>query len=272
MNAIARFWRDPAMPHVESRRACDSRACYRPHAHPTFSIGAVDAGTSVFTGAPGGPVALQPGTLVFVPPHRVHACNPAPDCAWSYQMLHIDAQWMRAALHDDTRTSHICGEDAPVRLLREQTAYGAFCKLNALLFSDAEVDEKDSALIEFLGDRDHDVGQTIDQPSDAATHRQRIAPLLDATDETPLALRLSLADMAERIGLSQYQTIRAFRAATGFTPHAWQLNERVNLARAGLRAGEPLAELAYRLGFADQSHFNRVFKSLTASAPGQYRR
>src|SRR5581483_11059456 len=70
------FWHDTAMPFVESRRACHSRACYKPHCHPTYSIGAVDDGSSLFTGAADGPVALHPGTLVFVPAARVHACNP----------------------------------------------------------------------------------------------------------------------------------------------------------------------------------------------------
>jgi hypothetical protein len=47
MKSTVQFWRDPAMPCAESRRACRSRACYRPHSHPTFSIGAVDEGASV---------------------------------------------------------------------------------------------------------------------------------------------------------------------------------------------------------------------------------
>ena len=42
MKSTVQFWSDPAMPCAESRRACRSRACYRPHSHPTFSIGAVD--------------------------------------------------------------------------------------------------------------------------------------------------------------------------------------------------------------------------------------
>ncbi len=36
------------MPYVETRRACASRACYKAHSHPTFSIGAVDQGNSIF--------------------------------------------------------------------------------------------------------------------------------------------------------------------------------------------------------------------------------
>lgn len=30
------FWRDPALPFVESCRAYHSRACYKPHHHPAF--------------------------------------------------------------------------------------------------------------------------------------------------------------------------------------------------------------------------------------------
>ncbi|MDZ4021174.1 hypothetical protein PssiTeo3_45830 [Pseudomonas sichuanensis] len=70
------IWHDPALPFVESRRACHSRACYKAHSHPSFSIGAVDVGYSHFTGAGQGVVRLTPGTLVLVPAQRVHACNP----------------------------------------------------------------------------------------------------------------------------------------------------------------------------------------------------
>ncbi|MCK1977804.1 AraC family ligand binding domain-containing protein, partial [Jeotgalicoccus huakuii] len=94
----AALWRDPALPHVESRRACHSRACYKAHSPPTFSIGVVDAGHSHFTGAGNGQQRLTPGTLVLVPARRVHACNPEPGQAWSYQMLHVAAHWL-AQLH-----------------------------------------------------------------------------------------------------------------------------------------------------------------------------
>ena len=54
--ASVEFWSDPRMPYVETRRACASRACYKAHSHPTFSIGAV-----------------------LVPAHVEHACNHIPD-------------------------------------------------------------------------------------------------------------------------------------------------------------------------------------------------
>ena len=143
MPGTTAFWRDPALPHVESRRACHSRACYKPHSHPTFSIGAVDAGGSIFTGSKDGKVALGIGSLVLVPAGCVHACNPLPGALWSYQMLHLDARWLQAhapALDGDTATVLHC-----------PLLYAQFCAMNALLFSTAGAAEKNAALLAFLG-------------------------------------------------------------------------------------------------------------------------
>ncbi|HDS1694960.1 MULTISPECIES: AraC family transcriptional regulator [unclassified Pseudomonas] len=262
----AALWRDPALPHVESRRACHSRACYKAHSHPTFSIGAVDAGRSHFTGAADGQHHLAPGTLVLVPAHRVHACNPAPGLAWSYQMLHVDADWLTQLRLESGLGGIEAGE--PVRICREAEVYRQFCALNRLLFSSACNGEKDAALIAFLGDLDVSA-----HPPLAA------APALEAATLSGLLARiehqdpaqLSLEVLAREAGLGRYQLIRAFRAATGFTPHAYLLNARVNRGRQLLSEGLALAEVAYQLGFADQSHFQRVFKAHVGVTPGQYR-
>ena len=269
MNVSPRFWRDPALPYVESRRACHSRACYRPHSHPSFSIGAVDHGSSVFTGAPGGPIALHPGAMVFVPPMRVHACNPERGHAWSYQMLHLDAQWVMAIRREDGLQPDRSAA-TPIRVTREPSIYASFCRLNELLFSDASVYEKEAALIEFVGYCDHPPGQQIAVPADALAYRPGLRPVLDMLRKERSDI-LSINELAHMAGMSRYQILRAFRAATGLTPHAWQLNQRINQAREHLQAGEDLAEIAYRLGFADQSHFQRTFKAYAGVTPGRYR-
>ena len=150
MDTISEFWRDPAMPYAESRRACHSRACYKPHSHPTFSIGAVDQGISRFTGAIGGPVTLHVGTIVFVPASRVHACNPEPDTAWSYQMLHLDAAWLHAVRQEYAQEDMKDWDREPARIVADPTVYARFCRLNMLLFSQADPRDKEAALIEFF--------------------------------------------------------------------------------------------------------------------------
>ena len=262
------FWRDPALPYAESRRACHSRACYKAHSHPTFSIGAVDQGSSHFTGAAGsggGPTQIEAGTVVFVPSDCVHACNPVPHTAWSYQMLHLDAAWLQALRRESGFAAR-----TGVTLTRDAGVYARFCGLNDVLFSAARADEKEAALIEFLGDFDSGGEDTIAAPAQA-DHAQQSLQAVMAHLQHGTAATASLAELATLAGMSRYQLIRAFRAATGMTPHAYQLNLRVNQARALLRSGEGMADIAYRLGFADQSHFQRVFKAFAGVTPGLYR-
>lgn len=269
MKPAPQFWRDPAMPHVESRRAWGSRACYRPHSHPTFSIGAVDEGTSLFTGAADGQVVLQPGSLVLVPPARVHACNPAPGRAWSYQMLHLEARWLQGVLRARNAPPEEL-ERAPIRISHAAAHYQAFCRLNALLFSDADVQQKDAALIAFVERFCRLPEQRVFPPSEAGPSRQRLRPVLEQLHQAG-ARMVSLQELADMAGMSRYQMIRMFRAATGLTPHAWQVNQAINRARERLQAGDALARVAADLGFADQSHFQRLFKAHTGTTPGRYR-
>ncbi|MEN5300926.1 AraC family transcriptional regulator [Pseudomonas sp. TWI628] len=266
--ARSQHWRDPALPWVESRRACHSRACYKAHSHPTFSIGAVDAGNSCFTGAGDGQERLTPGTLVLVPAQRVHACNPVPGQAWSYQMLHVDAAWLAQWRLESGLAAARPG--APARISRDPALYREFCALNDLLFSTAGVGEKEAALLAFLGDHDFSA-----QPASLAApapvlRMPTLRGLIEHIEAQDLA-QLSLERLARQAGLGRYQLIRAFRAATGLTPHAYLLNARVNRGRLLLRDGLALAEVAYQLGFADQSHFQRVFKAHVGVTPGQYR-
>ncbi len=263
------FWRDPALPYVESRRAIDSRACYIPHHHPTVSIGVVDAGRSLFTGAGNGEVELSAGTLVIIPADRVHACNPAPDATWSYQMLHLDAAWFAAVRRE--YAADWPSEDEAVRIVKEPESYARFCRLNALLFGEADAADKEAALIEFIGDHDGAPGHPIPKPPVPSDLAARIRPALDYIRSAPTE-PIPLAALAELARLSRYQLIRAFRTVTGLTPHAWQLNQRINLARERLGLGDQLAELALALGFADQAHFQRIFKAHTGVSPGLFRR
>jgi hypothetical protein len=112
----------------------------------------VDVGYSHFTGAGQGVVRLTPGTLVLVPAQRVHACNPEPGKAWSYQMLHLDADWLRCLRLESGMAA---GEPlAPARITRSPALYRQFCALNELLFSKVSPLEKEAALVAFIGDHD----------------------------------------------------------------------------------------------------------------------
>lgn len=86
-------------------------------------------------------------------------------------------------------------------------------------------------------------------------------------NETPLAR------LAAECGLSARHFARAFRQSTGVPPHKWLLRRRVDHARELLvNPALSLSDIALSCGFADQSHFTRVFKAVVGVSPGAWRR
>ena len=84
---------------------------------------------------------------------------------------------------------------------------------------------------------------------------------------------VSLARLAEECGLSTRHFTRSFRQTTGTSPHRWLMRYRVERARELLAVrGLSLTEIALRCGFADQSHFTRIFTAHVGIAPGAWRR
>jgi AraC family transcriptional regulator len=84
----------------------------------------------------------------------------------------------------------------------------------------------------------------------------------------------TLEQLAAAARLSAYHFARQFKAATGLPPHRYVIARRVERAKQLLQGGGddfPLAEVAARAGFSDQSQFTHHFKRLVGVTPGQFR-
>jgi LysR family hca operon transcriptional activator len=83
---------------------------------------------------------------------------------------------------------------------------------------------------------------------------------------------ISLASMAAA-GLERRTFLRRFAKATGMTPIEYCRAVRIARARELLESGNtPQKEIAQSLGYEDVASFARVFRKVTGSAPGDYRR
>jgi AraC-like DNA-binding protein len=91
--------------------------------------------------------------------------------------------------------------------------------------------------------------------------------------EASVADDIGLADIAGATGVSVSSLTRGFRAALDVSPHRWVLSRKIALAQRLMSAGKaPLSEIAILCGFADQSHFARVFLRHVGAPPGLWRR
>ncbi|MDO7468357.1 AraC family transcriptional regulator [Acinetobacter baumannii] len=272
MNAIPQtfeFWQDRRMPYVETRRSCFGRTCYKSHSHPTFSIGAIDEGNSVFQSSFGTAQKISAGTLVIVPAHVEHSCNPMPDQAWSYQMLHLDLAWLNqlySEFQEQGLDLHI-PQHKPL-IIKDESLYEAFTEMNETLF-DAQklIFEKEQSLLHCLIHLllPHFILEEIQKPQYLYKDFLKLIDVISSSEGF-----ISLEELAQRVGLSRYAIIRLFKANVGLTPHAFQINLKINQAREQLKQGVPLAELAVNLGFSDQSHFHKAFKAHTGVTPRQF--
>jgi AraC family transcriptional regulator of adaptative response/methylated-DNA-[protein]-cysteine methyltransferase len=108
-----------------------------------------------------------------------------------------------------------------------------------------------------------------DQPSLTAQHGARIAQacrLIEAA-ETPL----TLAALADAVGLSPYHFHRLFKTMLGVTPKAYAVAHRNKRARAVLGKGTTVTQAIYDAGFNANSRFYATASEVLGMSPSAYR-
>jgi len=84
---------------------------------------------------------------------------------------------------------------------------------------------------------------------------------------------IQVSDLAALAGMSIGRFTSSFRASTGFTPHRYIMQERIEAVRSLLRERQySLAEVAVRCGFSSQQHMATAIRKLTGVTPSHLRR
>ncbi|WP_308776670.1 AraC family transcriptional regulator [uncultured Bilophila sp.] len=105
-----------------------------------------------------------------------------------------------------------------------------------------------------------------------ACRPSRLAVLTGLIDARP-GEAWPVSEMARRIGVSPSRLHALFRSEWGVSPQAWLAERRIARVRKWLAESDlPIAELALRAGYADQSALTRAMQRLTGLTPAAYRR
>lgn len=263
------FWRDEHMPHVELRKIMDARqVCYAPHSHAHWSLGAVTAGVSTFLYRDASH-QISAGDLVMMNPHWVHACNPVADQPWAYLMLYVDSCWLSELRYQLGLLPSLEWQDIATAVIRQPLLYTQFCEMaDCLLDEQGTIDHKQQALTAYLTTL---MIELAEEPPLAQPPTPRLLAQVAHYLREHCARDISLDDLSQQTGYSAGHLIRSFKQHYGLTPHAYLINQRIQLGQAALRQGQPIVEAALTAGFNDQPHFQRTFKRLVAATPNQYR-
>lgn len=233
------------------------------HSHEQFGVGVIEAGAQK-SASGAGPVEAGPGDTIMVNPGEVHDGAPLGDQGRAWRMLYFDPALVAAGMRGIHESGAGPCELPPVlRDARLAATFRALYTLATSATAPASPLRLEQLLLVLL--------------ARAARPAMPAAPRLHAPvglarqriDDDPSAA-VSLAELARECGISQFQLLRAFAGATGLTPHAYQVQRRIETARGLIARGASLSEAAFASGFADQSHMTRVFVRKYGISPGQY--
>ena len=88
-----------------------------------------------------------------------------------------------------------------------------------------------------------------------------------------LAAKLTVSKIARAVDISPYHFTRLFKQSTGLSPYGYVIQARTKKAKELLTFDKlSIAEIAHRVGFADQSHFTRHLKRIFEVTPKEFRR
>lgn len=232
------------------------------HTHDQYGIGVIESGAQK-SASGRGPVEAGPGDVITVNPGEVHDGAPIGDEGRFWQMLYFDPDVIVRAVADIRQGRPGDFEFADPVLRQPPQAKTMRQLFTAMTAEEAGAElRRQELLLTLLAEVMRDAPEPKPVPQAIRAVRQRI-------DEDP-AKAVSLADLADLAGLSQFQFLRAFDRVMGLTPHAYLIQRRIQLTRKLIAGGTGLAEAALGSGFADQSHMTRIFTRSFGISPRLY--
>lgn len=98
---------------------------------------------------------------------------------------------------------------------------------------------------------------------------RRLLAVTDAIIAEP-GTQYTLTDFARSAGASVRTLARLFVAETGLSFRAWRQQARLHAALALLAAGEPVTQVAYRVGYESPSAFIAMFREAMGETPRRH--
>jgi len=262
------FFKSKNLPYLEARFVKNSENHYHKHFHKTLSIGAIEEGQVSFSYQKSDTI-LQSDEIVIINPNIIHSCNPIKNEARTYHMIYLDSLWcqnLQETIFGKLKTY------IPISKLniKNKSIFNEFINLNyKLLDKNIFYLEKEELLQNFL----------IKLFKQYCTESP-LYPIPISNNNISLAKKYlednignnpTIKEISKYLNISEFYFFKIFKQAYNISPHSFLLNQKICKAKQLLAKGNNIVDVAYELGFSDQSHLNRIFKYYVASTPCEYK-
>lgn len=263
----ALLWRCERLGGLELIEACYSTFSFSKHFHTTFVVELIERGTDEFICGQRH-FRGQRGDIVVINPHDVHTGCSVGGGSLTYRALY-PTQGFLEQICDIKLADRNARLTFPRRVFRDSRV-GSRLMTALQLIKERPTDPRACAqlcsALRLLVQRHGKWEGPQDSKKRGRSSLDRTRSYLIDRIAVPVILD-ELADVAE---LSPYHLNRRFRERFGLPPHQYQINLRVERARALLRKGCSVVAVASECGFSDQAHLTRCFRRHIGTTPSRY--
>ena len=234
---------------------------FSPHRHDTYTIAVTTSGIQSFNYR-GDRWRSLPGQVVILHPDEVHDGFCIDQTGFSYRAAYLPPAHVQAVVGGAALPF------LPQGVSTDADLAGSALRLMAICTTANEPFGYEDALEQLVSAMQRCAGG---RPAKRTANRDavmRVRAFLDSVPEAGTNL-----DQLENIaGYDRWQLSRDFRLLLGTSPYRYLQCRRLERAKQLLRSGVGLAAAAHEAGFADQSHFCRVFRRTFGTTPSIWHR
>lgn len=238
---------------------------FKPHFHDTFALILVESGVADYSYKKNECV-VSPNKLLVLNPYEVHTGKSLGEGVWNFRSMYIPQDIIKENCHVDI-------EKAPQfinRIVEKTDLLHRYQILHQKLLTQVSTLSEESELSLLLHDLSRLAGiETKDHQQDKYTS---VADRMREYIHEYFMENIHLDDLMTISGLSRFHLIKVYRQRFGLPPHQYLNNLRIEKSKQLLSKGMPATDVAYSVGYFDQSHFIRHFKNVVGVTPKAYTR
>ena len=209
---------------------------YKLHSHENLCICSIEKGVMTFLHGKE-ELSLKPGQIIIFNKNQPHRLKSETKVS-NYHILHILKEgYIKDAIIDD----------------KESFEY--FISLKS-----------DREIIRFI---DIFLGRYAEKSLEVSKD-EKIKDIKEYLDKN-FEKEFSLEEIAKNFALNPSYLSRKFKEQYGLSPLRYVTNKRVHRSKEMLKNGEDISQISLKLGFFDQAHFYKAFKSIFHITPQKYK-